>query len=169
MTMTSEPLVINGWTLLAHPLFLDQVATLTARVERLAAKDPTGYRSRPATKRLAAIIKLTTHDIPQDPAGDHYRQGKTLGSEYTHWRRAKFYQQYRLFFRYDLASRIIVYAWVNDETAKRAFDSKSDAYVTFSRMLDSGNPPDSWQTLQQAALAQADRATLLLNKPDDPD
>jgi hypothetical protein len=34
--------------------------------------------------------------------------------------RARFFQQYRLFFRYHRASRIIVYAWVNDEHAKRA-------------------------------------------------
>ncbi|GHB12355.1 type II toxin-antitoxin system YhaV family toxin [Salinicola rhizosphaerae] len=156
--MTSNPLVVNGWTLLAHPLFLDQVATLTDRVARLANKHPAEYHSRPAAKRLAAIIKLATRDIPHDPASPDYRQGKTLGSDYTHWRRAKFYQQYRLFFRYDLKSRVIIYAWVNDESTKRAFESKHDAYATFAKMLASGNPPDSWQMLYRMASAMSGSA-----------
>ena len=33
--------------------------------------------------------------------------------------RAKFFQQYRLFFRFHQASRIIVYAWVNDADTRR--------------------------------------------------
>jgi toxin YhaV len=49
----------------------------------------------------------------------------------THWFRAKFFQQYRLFFRYHRESRIIIYAWVNDEESKRAYESASDAYRTF--------------------------------------
>ena len=32
-------------------------------------------------------------------------------------------------------SDIIVYAWVNDEKSKRAYDSKTDAYRIFKRML----------------------------------
>lgn len=36
-----------------------------------------------------------------------------------HWFRAKFFQQYRRFFRYHQASKIIVYAWVNIEATLR--------------------------------------------------
>jgi 6-phosphofructokinase 1 len=45
------------------------------------------------------------------------RQGGTLGEEYKHWFRAKFLQQFRLFFRYQQSAgaKIIVLAWVNDE------------------------------------------------------
>ena len=50
----------------------------------------------------------------------------TLGDAYRHWFRAKFFQQYRLFFRYHAASRIIVYAWVNDEDTRRAYESADD-------------------------------------------
>lgn len=35
-----------------------------------------------------------------------------LGETNNHLFHAKFFQQYRLFFRYHLASKIIVYAWV---------------------------------------------------------
>ena len=49
-----------------------------------------------------------------------YRKGGTLGDEHKHWFRAKFFQQYRLFFRYHGPSKVIVLAWVNDEDTKRA-------------------------------------------------
>ena len=139
--------VVNGWTLFAHPLFLEQIEALHCQVEALRLKDPVHYKKKNATKRLAAIVKLAFNDIPQDPRLSEYRQGSTLGKEYKHWFRAKFFQQYRLFFRFHLASKIIVYAWVNDESSKRAYDSKMDAYRTFEKMLNSGHPPDDWHTL----------------------
>ncbi|MDH2898119.1 type II toxin-antitoxin system YhaV family toxin [Rahnella variigena] len=138
---------INGWTLLAHPLILQQIQKLTDQVVLMRRKDPVGYKSKNATKRLAAINKLMFDVIPQDPARVEFRQGDTLGGEFSHWFRAKFFQQYRLFFRYNLRSRIIIYAWVNDDKELRAYDSKTDAYRMFSKMLKSGKPPDNWQAL----------------------
>lgn len=146
-----EPLVINGWTLFAHPLFLAQTETLMKQVETLHQKDTAGYKKKNATKRLAAIVKLAFEVIPQDPTAPEYRQGTTLGKEYKHWFRAKFFQQYRLFFRFHLESKIIVYTWVNDESTKRAYDRKTDAYRVFQKMLNKGNPPDSWDELLKQA------------------
>ena len=143
--------MVNGWTLFAHPLFFEQYQVLTQKVERLKAKDPFGYTKKNATKRLAAIHKLAFDIIPQDPTKPEYRQGATLGDNNKHWFRAKFFQQYRLFFRYHQASKVIVYAWVNDENTKRAYESKSDAYKVLSKMLASGNPPDSWDALLKSA------------------
>lgn len=141
------PLVVKGWSLFGHALFLDQLERLIAEVQRLRAKDPAGFRQRNATKRLAAIAKLVFDIIPQDPARAEYRQGSTLGEAYKHWFRAKFFQQYRLFFRYHRETKVIVYAWVNDEDTRRAYDSGNDAYRVFRRMLESGNPPDDWRAL----------------------
>jgi len=150
------PLVVKGWSLFGHALFLDQLERLIAVVERLRAKDP-GFRHRNATKRLAAIAKLVFDIIPQDPGRPEYRQGSTLGEAYKHWFRAKFFQQYRLFFRYHRETKVIVYAWVNDEDTKRTYDSGSDAYRVFSRMLESGNPPDDWKALLAQVKAEAKR------------
>ena len=75
-----SPLVINGWTIFAHPLFLDQVELLVEQVEALKKKDAVGYIKKNASKRLAAIAKLAFEDIPQDPSRADYRQGNTLGS-----------------------------------------------------------------------------------------
>jgi len=151
------PLVIKGWSIFAHPLFLDSLESLVAQVERLRTKNPKGYTVKNSTKRLAAIVKLAFEIIPQDPTRPEYRQGATLGDEYRHWFRAKFFQQYRLFFRYHLESRIIIYAWVNDEDTERAYESDSDAYRTFRRMLKNGEPPDDWSQLLIQAKAQSKR------------
>ncbi len=84
----------------AHPLFLAQVESAGRAGRGAQAKDPAGYAKKSASKRLAAIAKLAFDVIPQDPARPEYRQGDTLGDEHKHWFRAKFFQQYRLFFRY---------------------------------------------------------------------
>jgi toxin YhaV len=145
----------HGWTLYQHPLFAQQLAALQSEVEGLKAKHPQSYTSKNATKRLAAIHTLVFDFIPQDPARDDYRQGQTLGSAYKHWFRAKFFQHYpnqtRLFFRYHAASKIIVYAWVNDEGSLRAYESSDDAYRVFAKMLKAGNPPDDWAALVRAS------------------
>ena len=151
------PLVLKGWSIFAHPQFLDTFDSLVAQVERLRAKNPKGYTAKNATKRLAAIVKLAFEIIPQDPTRPEYRQGATLGDEYKHWFRAKFFQQFRLFFRYHRPSRVIIYAWVNDEDTKRAYESGSDAYRTFRRMLKSGSPPDDWDQLLSEARTQNKR------------
>ena len=147
------PLVINGWTIFAHPLFLDQVEELVRKVEALRAKDPQGWTKKNDAKRLAAIVKVAFDLIPTDPADPQFRQGDTLGGEYKHWFRAKFLQQYRLFFRYQAQARVIVLAWVNDENTKRAYESANDAYKTFGKMLGRGKPPDSWDKLLKEARA----------------
>jgi toxin YhaV len=147
MSEPSTPIVTHGWTLFAHPLFLAQLETLTRQVEALKRKDPAGYTRKNAAKRLAAIVKLAFDIIPQDPTRVEYRQGNTLGNEHTHWFRAKFFQQYRIFFRYHAQSRIIVYAWVNDADTRRAYESDYDAYRVFRKMLENGNPPEDWAQL----------------------
>ena len=153
----SPPLVVNGWTIFAHPLFLDQLLALSLQVDALTQKDPIGFAKKNAAKRLAAIAKLAFELIPQDPARRDYRQGKTLGEDHKHWFRAKFYQQYRLFFRYHAASKLLVYAWVNDDDSKRAYESKYDAYRVFRKMLDSGEPPNDWDQLLSEARAEESR------------
>lgn len=154
---TNQPLVINGWNIFAHPLFLNQFEELLKQVEGLRQKYPNDYKQKNATKRLAAIAKLAFEVIPQDPTRKEYRQGTTLGNEYKHWFRAKFFQQYRLFFRYHLESKIIVFVWVNDDASKRSYESNTDAYRVFKKMLDSGHPPDDWNDLLKEAKCETHR------------
>lgn len=160
-----DPLVINGWSIYAHPLFLAQIAELQSKVAQLKAKDPLGYVKKNAAKRLKAITDLAFDIIPQDPSRTEYRQGDTLGSNYKHWFRAKFFQQYRLFFRFHKESKVIVYAWVNDETTLRAYDSTDDAYAVFKKMLNKGNPPDDWEELLTAACKNDSQESLKNKMP----
>jgi len=141
------PPVVNGWRLYAHSLFLDQLEALVGEVERARRRDPENYVRSNAAKRLAAITKLAFDVIPQDPTRVAYRQGDTLGGAYKHWFRAVFFQQFRLFFRYSSDDKSIIYVWVNDDRSRRAYGSKTDAYMVFRRMLAAGNPPDTWDQL----------------------
>lgn len=153
-TDQTAPLVIHGWTVFVHPLFLAQIEALVLQVESLKQKDPVGYVKKNASKRLAAITKLAFDVIPQDPTRPEYRQGGTLGDAHKHWFRAKFFQQYRLFFRYHAAARVLVFAWVNDDDSKRAYESSDDAYRVFRKMLEGGRPPDDWDMLLAEARAE---------------
>lgn len=164
MPLSTKPMVVNGWTIFAHPLFLDALEALIQQVESLRLKDPLGYTNKNAAKRLAAIARLAFDVIPQDPTRSEYRQGHTLGGHHTHWFRAKFFQQYRLFFRYHLESKIIVYTWVNDSDSKRAYESDDDAYRVFRKMLASGHPPDDWLALLNEAQAGQGRLDQLGEK-----
>lgn len=160
----SYPIVINGWNILAHPLFLQQLEELQKQVDDLRQKYPADYHKKNATKRLAAIVKLAFDVIPQDPGHSNYRQGTTLGDSYKHWFRAKFFQQYRLFFRYHQESKIIVFVWVNDESSKRAYESKTDAYRVFKKMLESGYPPDDWNDLLEETKNEIKRLEKIINQ-----
>ena len=55
-----------------------------------------------------------------------------------------------MFFRYDSRSRVIVYAWANNQETLRAAGSRNDPCAVFSRMLERGNPPDDWDDLVNA-------------------
>jgi len=148
---TTDEMIVNGWVLCAHPVFLAQYEDLITEVEELKKKDPNNYKNKNSAKRLAAIQKLVFKIIPNDPTLPDYRLGGTIGEEHKHWFRAKFFQQYRLFFRFHKESKIIVYAWVNDEDTKRAYDSKTDAYKVFKKMLQKKCPPSDWETLLKEA------------------
>ncbi len=92
----NQPLVINGWNIFGHALFLNQLQELLMQVEHLRQKSPKDYKKKNVTKCLAAVAKLAFDVVPQDPTRSNYRQGTTLGDGYKHWFRAKFFQQYRL-------------------------------------------------------------------------
>lgn len=145
-------LAVNGWTILAHPLFLDQLEKLAVAVEAAKAKDPAAHPSSANTKLLAAINELVFRKIPADPTSPAYRQGATLGKDHKHWFRAKFGNgRFRLFFRFSTQAKVIIFAWVNDEQTLRSYGAKTDAYRVFKSMLDAGNPPDDWKSLLAAS------------------
>jgi toxin YhaV len=144
---------VNGWTLIAHPLFAEQLEKLATSVEKARKKDPNGYKSFSDTKLLVAVYEIVLKRIPDDPTSQRYRMGATLGDHYKHWFRDKFGGgRFRLFFRYDGKSKVIAYAWLNDETCLRTYGAKNDAYAVFAKMLNAGNPPDGWNDLRRQCI-----------------
>src|SRR5271156_3153538 len=109
---------VNGWSLFQHPLFKNQFDKLLTEAERIKTQQPNDFQNHRAVKLLLRITQLISMDIPADPAHDRFNQGNTLGTNYRHWKRAKF-GRYRLFFRYDAKTKekgkgkAIIYAWIN--------------------------------------------------------
>lgn len=131
----------SGWLLLADDHFLDAIAKLESQAQQ----------QQKAAKRLAVIQTLVLQKIPENPQDARWVIGNTLGKEFRSWRRAKFYQQYRLFFRFETKAKVVIYSWFNDDETLRAYGSKTDAYRVFGSMLSKGKPPTSWQELLDSA------------------
>lgn len=143
--------IVNEWRIGFHAGLLLQLEKLISAVEEERRRHPNRPpRSQPA-QILAALRKLMFVDIPQNPGREIYRQGGTLGKRRKHWFRAKFGNgRYRLFFRFRLSDRVLLFAWVNDQETLRTYGSSTDAYAVFARMLDRNNPPDDWDALLKA-------------------
>jgi toxin YhaV len=146
-SMDPPPPRSNGWWLLSWAEFHRQFAALVAEVDQLRVRDAEGYTSHPKAKLLAAILRLIREDVPRDPGHSDFRQGTTLGAAYTGWYRAKFFQRFRLFYRFRSTDRVIVYTWINTETGLRKSGDKNDPYAVFRRMLDRGSPPTDFDQL----------------------
>ncbi len=141
----------HGWNLLVHECLLEQLRKLEAAAARAQAQDPKGFSSNANVKLFDALTALILEVVPSDPNRDEYRQGNTMGPAFRHWRRAKIGRRFRLFFRFDSKTRIIIFTWVNDENTLRSSGAKTDPYIVFQKMLKSGHPPDDWDALLAAS------------------
>lgn len=141
----------HGWNLLFHECLIEQLQKLHAAAKRAQKQDPKDFQSNANVKLFAALSKLIFETVPSDPNREEYRQGNTTGAAFRHWRRAKIGRRFRLFFRFDSKTQIIIFAWVNDENTLRSASSKSDPYAIFQRMLERGHPPDNWAALMSAS------------------
>lgn len=143
-------MIANGWRLFYFRIFKAALDELEQAVAKLAQQDPAGYKSHPKTRLLASLYKAVTQTVPTNPDHPDFRLGKTLGAEYSNWRRVKkgMPDRYRLFFRFaSKPVKVVVYVWFNDEDTLRKAGAKSDAYEVFRRMLIRGEVPTSLKEL----------------------
>lgn len=147
------PLVQQGWPLYRWGEFAQTWDTLVADVRALQGADPDNYRSHPKTRFLAGLRQIVLNEIPSNPSDDRYQLGKTLGADAKYWRRAKWHQRFRVFFRYRSDPKLIVYVWFNDDSTLRQIGAKTDVYVVFRAMLERGKPPSTWEDLVAACRA----------------
>jgi toxin YhaV len=112
-----------------------------------AAQYGNNWVTTAAGKKFLALNYVVRERIPSNPSNPEFRLGNALGENYRHWFRGKFLQQCRVFFRYSTKSQIIAYGWVNNDQTLRAYGSKTDAYLVFKKMLESGRVPNDWDEL----------------------
>ena len=137
----------RGWTLLFHECILGQLERLANAAEKARRVAPDTADGNANVKLFRAVGALMLDSIPADPGNARYRQGNTLSAAYRHWRRAKIGRRFRLFFRYDSTSHVIIYAWINDAATLRSAGSDTDPYAVFGKRLKRGHPPNSWEDL----------------------
>ena len=99
----------HGWNLLFHEGLIEQLQKLQAAAQKAKAQDPQGFESNANLKLFNALAQLMLETVPSDPSRDEYRQGNTMGPAFRHWRRAKLGRRFRLFFRFDSKTRIIIF------------------------------------------------------------
>lgn len=161
------PIEKNGWTLLFHDAFIAQLTALARAAEKAQKKGPAAAEKSQSVKLLSALSDHIFRIVPEDPAHPKFEQGNTLSPRHRGWRRAKFFQRYRLFFRFHTTSRIVVFAWVYDATSLRSKGGRRDPYAIFERMLDRGDPPDRWESRLALARDLPDEPPILPVDPGD--
>ncbi len=137
----------HNWDTYFHPAFAEVFQRLVKDVDKICEKNPSSFQSHPKSKFLKKLKDLIFKEIPQDPNNKNYFLGNTLGQENKHWRRAKLFKRFRLFFQFNTTRKVIIYAWLNDENTKRKEGSKNDPYSIFKKRLAKGCPPDNWKDL----------------------
>jgi toxin YhaV len=143
----------HGWNLLFHECLSEQLQKLHVASERAQQQYPQRFESSANVRLFAALSKLIFDAVPSDPNREEYRQGNTMGAAFRQWRRTNIGRRFRLFFRFDSKTRIVIFAWVNDENTLRSSGSKSDPSNVFQHKLERGHPPDDWASLVAASRA----------------
>lgn len=132
------PLVINGWTLLYHPVFGARLRALRDRVKRLKATRSDGeFDQHPDVKLLAVVNRLVTKTVPADPNARDF----LLKAGLAKYRRVKGHglpDRYRLFYLFSEQMKTIVFLYLNDSGTLRKERAKTDPYEVFTDLVRSG-------------------------------
>jgi len=119
------PPIINEWVVLAHPVFARRYVALRDDVLRLKGElTADAYRRRPTVKLFAALWRLITEIVPQDPNAPEYM----LRGPLARYRRAKgrgLPPRYRLFWIFSTQAKAIIFLYINDEATLLLFDDRS--------------------------------------------
>jgi toxin YhaV len=143
----SATLVINGWTVLVWPEFGERWIALITAVARRRVDDPGGWAKSPEARMLRALVEIIQDRIARDPNSKDYRLKDSLRA----WRRAKFLGRFRLFYRFDSVTRIVILTWLNDLKSLRKEGARTDPYVVFAGLLERGEIPADWDSLKARA------------------
>ncbi|MBN1602655.1 MAG: type II toxin-antitoxin system YhaV family toxin [Chitinispirillaceae bacterium] len=124
----------NGWKLFWHSLFKMEIERLKKDVLRAKQNDPINYKTHPKYKLLETVRNIIFFEIPANPTHCRFNLSGNLSS----YKREKFGNRRRLFFRYFSNDFSIIYLWLNNEDTLRKDGSKTDPYQLFSKMVSNG-------------------------------
>jgi len=128
----------HGWQVLLWPTFAERYEELRAEARRLKASlPPEQFIKHPKVKLVAAISRLVTDRIPQDPNASDYRLRGPLAA----FRRAKGHglpPRYRLFWVFSSEHKVIIFLYLNAEGVLRREGDKHDVYAVFERLVRRG-------------------------------
>jgi toxin YhaV len=132
------PLVVNGWTLLYHPVFGQRYAELRNEARRLKRElPPDAFAAHPLVKLVAAVRRLLVEIVPADPNAPEF----WLRGELARFRRARGHglpPRYRLFWVFSQSTRVVIYLYLNDQATLRKEGSRSDPYEVFKGLVARG-------------------------------
>ncbi|MBI3974238.1 MAG: type II toxin-antitoxin system YhaV family toxin [Chloroflexi bacterium] len=132
------PLVVNGWTLLYHPVFGKRYLELRHAARHLKRElSPEQFRQHPTVKLAAAVHRLLIEIVPANPDAPECR----LKGELARFRRAKgrgLPPRFRLFWVFSESARSIIFLYLNDEATLRREGAATDPYEVFGRLVARG-------------------------------
>jgi len=132
------PLVVNGWTLLYHPLFGRRYAELRNDARRLKRQlPPAAFRQHPLVKLVAAVHRLVTEVVPADPNAPAFR----LRGDLARFRWARGHglpPRYMLFWMFSEEAHSVIFLYLNDESTLRKEGARSDPYEVFRALVQRG-------------------------------
>ena len=132
----------HGWNLLFHDGLIEQLQKLQTAAQKAKAQDPQGFESNANLKLFNALAQLMLETVPSDPSRDEYRQGNTMGPAFRHWRRAKLGRRFRLFFRFDSKTGIIIFmATMEAQTYLAKRQARADLNAFDAVMARTGGEP----------------------------
>jgi toxin YhaV len=144
----SPPLRRHGWEIAFQPhLFARQYAELKAEVRRLRQElDPQAFAAHPQVKLLAAVMEGIKARIAADPHASRFALSGPL-RRYGRLKGLGLPDRYRLFFRPFEAGdrRLLLILWLG---FPRKAGDRNDCYAAFSRMVQRGEFPEDWPSLQ---------------------
>ncbi len=131
--------VVNGWTLLYHPVFGERYTALRDEARRLKGRlPPEDYRAHQTVRIFVSVRRLITEVAPTGPNTPEYR----LRADLAKYLRAKgkgLPPRYRLFWIFSTTAKAIIYLYLNDVATLRTEGARTDPYVRFRRLIDRGS------------------------------
>ena len=132
----------HSWNLLFHEGLIEQLQKLQTAAQKAQTQDTQGFESNANVKLFNALAQLMLETVPSDPNRDEYRQGNTMGPAFRHWRRAKLGRRFRLFFRFDSKTRIIIFmAMMEAQTYLAKRQARADLNAFDAVMARTGGEP----------------------------